>query len=178
MRTMIMTTALVLASAAQAQSPVQAPAPGWTPTTECPAMTAAPANFAGWEKPAPIDAGLGGTAATPLALSSAAQVTLVKQGNVTLHGGAKPDGSFDPFGGVLAIDIASPGVYQVAVSADAWVDIVGGNAVLQPSGDRKGPNCTSIAKILDYKLDAGRYLLEISGARAATLAVMIAPTGR
>ncbi|WP_340314432.1 hypothetical protein [Rhizorhabdus argentea] len=76
-------------------------------------------------------------------------------------------------GAILSVDIDEGGRYHVALGAPGWVDMVRDGKALEPVGDRPGPAGSAVAKILDYDLLPGRYVLALSGMADGEVTVMI-----
>ncbi|HPA37727.1 MAG TPA: homogentisate 1,2-dioxygenase [Phenylobacterium sp.] len=87
---------------------------------------------------------------------------------------AKP-GAPDSFSGLVAFDVAAAGDYQVALGAPAWIEVVGNGASVASTRHSHGPACSGVRKIVVFTLAPGRHLLEIVGASAPTVRVMVAP---
>jgi len=121
------------------------------------------AGFEGW----------GRTAGAVPSVGSAATLTLKPAAQVDFKPAlARPakDGSF---GGFFPIDIAKAGHYRIAVSAGAWIDLVQRGDRLKSADHSHGPACSGIAKIVAFDLQPGRYWLQLSDAKDATINVMV-----
>ena len=57
---------------------------------------------------------------------------------------------------------------------NAWVDVVRAGRALASSAHGHGPACTGIRKIVDFRLQPGRYVLQVSGGTSASVPVLIA----
>ena len=76
-------------------------------------------------------------------------------------------------GAILSVDVDEGGRYHVALGAPGWIDMVRDGKALEPVGDRPGAAGSGIAKILDYDLVPGRYVLALSGMTAGEVSVTI-----
>jgi hypothetical protein len=79
-------------------------------------------------------------------------------------------------GGLAALvpfEIRTQATYSVALSDGAWVDVVAGDKVMPSSSHRHGPACSGIHKIIDFRLQPGRYALHISAMTTPSVRVMI-----
>jgi hypothetical protein len=121
------------------------------------------AGFEGWGHPAGTALGVG--SASTLTLKPAAQIDF----KPALARPAK-DGSF---GGLFPIDIAKAGRYRIALSQGAWIDLVRKGDRLKSTDHAHGPACSGIAKIVAFDLMPGRYWVQLSGAKDATINVMV-----
>jgi len=120
-------------------------------------------GFEGWGHPAGSALGVG--SAATLTLKLAAQVDF----KPALARPAK-DGSF---GGFFPVDIAEAGRYRIALSQGAWIDLVRKGDRLKSTDHAHGPACSGIAKIVAFDMQPGRYWLQLSGAKDATINVMV-----
>ena len=123
------------------------------------------AGFEGWGHPMGSTPAIGHEAT--LALKPAKQVDF----KPALARAAKQG----TFGGFFPLDVAKAGHYRIALSAGAWLDLVQKSERLKLGGHGHAPACSGIAKIVEYDLRPGRYWLQLSGAKAATIGVMVSP---
>ncbi|MDB5738382.1 MAG: hypothetical protein JWO65_2050 [Sphingomonas bacterium] len=79
----------------------------------------------------------------------------------------------DDTGGLIRFSAATAGTYRVATGAPAWIDVVQGNHALASIAHAHGAPCSGIAKMVDFALPAGEYILQFSGTKAASLAVTV-----
>jgi hypothetical protein len=82
----------------------------------------------------------------------------------------------DGFGGLVAFAApAKPGVYQVTLSGEGWIDLVQEGKALD-AGDHSGAkNCPGLRKSVRFMLGAAPVVLQISDAVADTIKVGIRP---
>lgn len=145
------------------------------------AACAAPAELspalAGWNASAKAVTAVGkpGQAGKAvIASGEAVAVTLLRTPSVRFAvAPSKPGGSVS-FGGMLAFDVAEEGTYRVAQDARSWVDVIEGGKVAESVAHGHGPECSGIAKMVDFKLSPGRHILQVSANGAQTLKVMVA----
>lgn len=76
---------------------------------------------------------------------------------------------------VLPLDVKKAGIYRLALSAPAWLDVVRGGKVLESVAHTHGPPCTGIRKIVDFDLKPGSYTVQISGAKEPSATMLVAP---
>jgi hypothetical protein len=69
--------------------------------------------------------------------------------------------------------VTRPGTYRVALGQKAWIDVVRGRAGVASSAHAMGPRCTGVAKLVDFPLRPGRYVMQLTGAPAPTLPATI-----
>jgi len=127
----------------------------------CPAEPAAlPAAFKGWRE----------VSATP-AVGHAFDVRGADPATVRgLAPGAVARGGM---AALVPFEIETQATYSVALSEGAWVDVVAGDKVIPSSSHRHGPACSGIHKIVDFRLQPGRYALHISAMQTPSVRVMI-----
>lgn len=150
---------MALASGAQAQ----------TPAAACAAMDASlPAEFGGWGVRTP----LGAEAA--LAPGKAVEARLRPTPQVRYPVTPEKPGGTASHGGVLDLDIDWAGTYAVALGAGAWIDVIEDGKAVASTAHGHGPACSTIRKVVDFPLKAGRHVVQISGATTETLPVLVA----
>ena len=158
-----------LTAAAAAQSPG---APG---STGCPTSpTPGPDAFAGWTAPSPLAAAADrqGLIHSGLELGRSADVTLMPTPQVEyVLRPEKPGGSVS-YGGLLGLVVSEGGTYRIALSSAAWIDVVRDGKAVVSSAHGPGPACSSARKVVDFALDRGRYVLQVSANGAPTIRVM------
>lgn len=157
--TMMMVGAAVtmgLASPLGAQ--MAAPAPCATPAPPPPA-------FAGWEKRAPLADG--GT----IAIGQSAALALVSAPRFAIAPGHAP--ATGTFGASLRFTVATAGTYRVAVGSAVWIDVVQAGVSLTSTAHDRGPACSPVRKIVDFRLAPGVYALQVSGSATPSVGVMI-----
>ena len=167
--TAIAVAALLLWPAAvSAQDHMQAPA-------QCTAMVAPPPALAGWSNQARITAATkeDGLSAAALTIGHGARVTLAGTREVSyITQPDKPGGSV-AHGGLLSVTIDKPGTYQVNLSSGAWIDLVRDGKSVLSTAHAPGPACTGIRKTVQFPLQPGRYVLQISAESNTTMLVMV-----
>jgi hypothetical protein len=81
----------------------------------------------------------------------------------------------DTFAAVLAAPQLAPGLYQITLSAEAWIDVAE-NGKLVTSSDFSGQrDCPGVRKSVRFPLGAGPATIEISNAGADKIMFAIAP---
>jgi len=134
-----------------------------TPQPVCVRM-ASVAGFERWGHPSGSTLAIGGE--VTLALKPATGLEF----KPALARAAK-DGTF---GGYFPIDVAQAGRHRIALSQGAWVDLVQKGERLKPADHAHGPVCSGIAKIVAFDLKPGRYWIQLSDAKEATIGVEVA----
>lgn len=172
--------ALLLVCALPASIPgtsVQAQQVAASPACTVPAEI--PAALAGWAAPGAMQAAASvkASATARMTPGKAAQLELLPTPKVAyLLRPEKPGGSVS-FGGLTSFTVADEGVWRVALSSGAWVDVVKDGAALQSVAHGRGPDCSGIRKMVDYRLSPGTYTLQVAanGTDAVTLLVARLP---
>jgi hypothetical protein len=157
-----------------------APAVGWA-QAERPVCTGAPAPmppaYAAWAAKSDLNAA-GAAADLPKAelvpgkaitahLLPTKQVAYVVQPE-------KPGGSVSK-GGMFEVKIDTAGVYRFASGSGAWVDVLKDGKILESVNHMGGPACTGIRKMVDFPLEPGRYVLQISANADDVLPFLVLP---
>lgn len=164
-----------------AAAPPPAAAPQEQPAAEATCATARPAfpvGFEGWSVRTPLDAGAGARSAPVIVVGRAAELRLVSFDRLTPAVAparvAEPGSS----GGMALFQVTRPGTYRVALGGPAWIDVARAGRSLPAAAHGHGPSCTGIRKMVDFRLSPGRYILQLTGAAAVTMPVMIAHARR
>jgi hypothetical protein len=77
---------------------------------------------------------------------------------------------------MVVFDVVKAGVYRVALSAGAWVDVVQGGTIAQSVAHGHGPECSGIRKIVSFHLAPGRYVLQLVASDVPEVtAIVLAP---
>ncbi|MGU3540717.1 hypothetical protein [Methylobacterium sp. A54F] len=81
------------------------------------------------------------------------------------------------FGGVLRFPAPiAPGLYQVTLSDDAWIDVSQDGATTRPPvAHTMQRDCPTVRKSLRYQFGTNPVTIEISGAKAESIKIAIAP---
>ncbi len=140
----------------------------------CPAAPAPPPpELTGWSRPTALAAAADGAGAA-LAPGRAAQVRLIPTRDVAFAAPPEKPSAPDARGGLLSLPIDRAATYRVALGAPAWIDLLRDGKPLASVGHGHGPACTGVAKMVDFRLQPGRYTLQLSGASQAEVTVMVA----
>lgn len=145
----------------------------------CTAAAAIPADLAGWSAThgkAMAASKVATTASKAVLVQGvAAEVTLLPASRVEYAVAPRKPGQGDSYGGLLAFDVARAGHYRVAQSGRSWVDVIVDGKAVGSVGHGHGPDCSGIAKMVDFDLPVGRHFLQIAGNGEALVKVMVAP---
>jgi hypothetical protein len=142
---------------------------------KCETRVAPPPALAGWTEKSNV-----ASATTSDGLTQAA-LTLDKSALVALHPTRevsyvtqpdKPGGSV-AHGGLLSVAVATAGTYQVNLSSGAWIDLLQGGKPILSTAHAPGPACTGIRKTVQFPLQPGNYVLQLSANAAPDIQVMV-----
>ncbi len=164
----LLTTALIGASTIAAK-PVK-------PASDCPANPALPPELSDWSRAAANKTiyAYGEPRVADWPPLGAARTTLPLHRFESLRFEIAPERKPDPFkyGGMVPIEVKTPGRLVVALGAGAWIDLVRDGKFLKSVAHGHGPDCSGIRKMVEYDVEPGRYLLQISSAPAASIDAM------
>lgn len=146
---------------------------------DCAALPAPalPPELAGWSgarSRVEAASSAAGLASAMLSPGQAVEAILLPTPQVVFAASPEKPGDAASQSGMFRIDIAQAGRYRVTLGAGAWVDIAEDGAALPSVAHGHGPDCSGIRKMVDFDLKAGAHILQISGARDAALAMMVA----
>jgi hypothetical protein len=164
----ILAAALMVSGSALAQEMRQA-------APKCEAVAAPPPALAGWSDTRDI------ASATKADGLAAAALTIGKSAKVALHPTrevsyvAQPDkpGGSVAHGGLLSVAVVAAGTYQVNLSSGAWIDLLKDGRAILSTAHAPGPACTGIRKTVQFPLQPGRYVLQLSANAAPDIQVMV-----
>jgi hypothetical protein len=85
---------------------------------------------------------------------------------------APKDGTFAGFASSKGV---TPGIYSVALSAPAWLDLVQGGQFLKAKSFSGVQGCDGIRKVVKFELTGRPFTLQISGVATDSIAVTLMP---
>jgi hypothetical protein len=142
---------------------------------KCASVAVPPPALSGWSSKQDLAAAAkeDGLSSAALTVNHAASVTLLPTRDVSfITQPDKPGGSV-AHGGLLGVTIASAGTYQINLSSGSWIDLVRDGKSVLSTAHAPGPACTGIRKTVQFPLQPGRYVLQISANADPTIAVMV-----
>lgn len=166
-----MLPALLLLAALQQTPPAEAPVCPATPVS----LTA---PWSGWTTAAPLAAAskAADLGAATLTLGHRADISLMPASGVTFGIPLARPIATDSTGGLVAITIATPGTYRLALGSALWADMIGPDGKPVSSiAHGHGPDCSGIHKYVDFPLQPGRYVLQLSGGKVPAVGAMLTP---
>jgi hypothetical protein len=82
----------------------------------------------------------------------------------------------DGFGATIDVaNIDAPGLYQITLSDEAWIDVVQGGATAKSVGFTGQKDCPGLRKSVRFNLAAGPLTVQISDATRDAIGLAIAP---
>jgi hypothetical protein len=82
----------------------------------------------------------------------------------------------ESFAGLLEADsIQQPGLYQVTLSQEAWVDVIQNDAFVKSTAHSGKRGCAEVRKSVRFELGKGPAVIQISGVDADTIDFAILP---
>lgn len=139
-------------------------------------------ELSNWERPIHTIAGAKALSSTSqseaapiLAVGPSVELQLSPLSEIHFPVGPAKQVSTDSYGGMFALPVVDAGTYRLALSAGAWVDVIGreSKTALTSIGHSHGPECSSIRKMVDFTLKAGTYWVQIAGNKAPHLTLMV-----
>jgi len=160
--------AAVLASGAAGAQEMQA-------VPKCTELVAPPPALAGWTSKQDVSSAskADGLPRAALTIDRGATVALHPTREVSYV--AQPDkpGGSVASGGLLSVSIATAGTYQVNLSSGAWIDLLQDGKAVLSTAHAPGPACTGIRKTVQFPLQPGRYVLQLSANADPIIQVMV-----
>lgn len=164
MRAVPIIAALLLPACATAQHSVP---------VEAEAACAAPATPFAAARPLASVTGRESLPAARFAVGEAVALTLHPDGEVAYVSLPKGEGEESSFGGIAAFGVAEAGVYRVGLSEPVWVDVVEQGKPAEAGKFGRGEPCSGIRKGVEFALQPGEHVLEISGGIEPSVAVIV-----
>jgi len=79
-------------------------------------------------------------------------------------------------GGMVRLPaLAKPGIYQITLSDDAWIDVIQNGRYARSVGSTGRSDCPGVRKSVRLDLDASPVVLQVSGVAPETIALTIGP---
>ncbi|MGK6324222.1 hypothetical protein ACMGDM_14225 [Sphingomonas sp. DT-51] len=137
-----------------------------------------PTGMSGWSHRAALAAGTSTRSAPVIVIGRGADLRLAPAERVTPAVASPKTPDEGDTAGLALFQVSRPGTYRVALGDAAWIDVVQAGRALAASAHGHGPSCSGIRKMVDFQLEPGRYVLQLSGTKASSLQVMIAHAPR
>ncbi|WKA28059.1 hypothetical protein [Bradyrhizobium roseum] len=79
-------------------------------------------------------------------------------------------------GGMVRLPaLAKPGIYQITLSDDAWIDVIQNGRYARSVGSTGRSDCPGVRKSVRLDLDASPVVLQLSAVAADTVAITFGP---
>ncbi len=78
------------------------------------------------------------------------------------------------FGGVVRLPaVAKPGIYQVTLSDEAWIDVIQDGHYARSIGSTDRSDCPGLRKSVCFELNASPFVVQLSGVTTEMIAVAV-----
>ena len=81
----------------------------------------------------------------------------------------------ETFAGAVTFAAPRAGTVQINLSDAAWIDVIQGDAARKPSAFSGAVGCAGLRKAVRFDLDAGSFVLQVSGAAQDHLRLIVEP---
>jgi hypothetical protein len=82
----------------------------------------------------------------------------------------------DSFGGVISFaNVPRAGLYQITLSAEAWIDVIQDGQALKSTAHSGKRGCADIRKSVRFDLKPGALTIQLSGASEKTVNLAVVP---
>jgi hypothetical protein len=146
------------------------------PAPVCPANPVLPPELADWARAVPGKTfyAYGEPREADFPTLGAARTELPLHKAESLRYWITPERAPDPFkyGGLVPIEVKKAGRLVVALDTGAWIDLVRDAKFVKSAAHGHGPACSGIRKMVEFDVQPGRYVLQISSAPAASVRAM------
>ena len=168
MRSLFLLLAPILVAA---QAAPMEHAPETCPTPAAPL----PAELAAWKTGPSLAAATDRTtlARTRLTVGRRTELMLAPKDSVRYPSTPSKPGEPASLGGMASFSVSRAGTYRVLLGTPAWIDVVNSRKAQTSTAHAHGAACSGIAKMVDFKLAPGRYVIQIAGSKAAAAPVLI-----
>ncbi|MDR3373899.1 MAG: hypothetical protein P4L98_09245, partial [Ancalomicrobiaceae bacterium] len=134
-----------------------------------------PAELSGWTTQLPIVAATqpGQIGSAEVKVGQAVKASMQMTPGVTYAARPANPGGTVSSGGIFKLSIPETGTYRVAVGTHSWIDIVDSGKLVESVNHGGGPACSGIKKMVDYPLNAGTYVLQLSAGDEMTAGILV-----
>lgn len=162
-RSIFILLALLMAAPALAQEPIGCDKFKW-PVDRERALLANPTQMAS-----------GGTVSQPLSEAVLVVLVPIADANLPLAPSRAPKSSNTYAGFVRVPAIPQAGTYRITLSHGAWIDVVQEGHELESVTFSGVSGCDGIAKSVKFELAPVPFVIELSGATASAVAIVVTP---
>lgn len=136
---------------------------GTKPTCSAGLNTALPEAWKSWESPEAVPAAATPATQSEILIGQAYAAPLKPTASVSYAVQPRKTNA-GTSGGLFMLTIDKAGVYTIGLDLPGWIDVVRDGKVVKSSGHGHGPDCSTIRKMVDFRLDPGHYTVQISNA--------------
>jgi hypothetical protein len=135
-----------------------------------------PADLAAWTARTPLAAAAspGGLAKATLTPGRAIVAELPQTSQVKFVTQPERPGGSVSHGGMFDIKVDKAGTYVIGLGSGAWIDVLKDGKPLTSTAHSPGPACSTLRKMVDFPLEPGRYVLQVSANADAKLPILLA----
>lgn len=108
-----------------------------------------------------------------LTLNSASLVGLLPTPKIQYVARPTNEGGTVSYGGTFRITLKEKGLYRVVLANASWIEMVKDGKSAQSVAHAQGSKNSGIRKMVDYNLDEGTYILQLSAGADTTSAVLV-----
>ena len=83
------------------------------------------------------------------------------------------EGGSVSYGGIFEVQIKESGTYRVALGNASWIDMVKDATAAKSIAHNEGAQNSGIRKMVDYNLEVGTYVLQLSAGADSTTAILV-----
>ncbi|MBS0364171.1 MAG: homogentisate 1,2-dioxygenase [Proteobacteria bacterium] len=125
-----------------------------------------PADLTGWTAQTPLAAAANpaGLAKAAIAPGKAIAADLPQTSMVKFVTQPERPGGSASHGGMYELRVEKAGTYVFALGSGAWIDVLKDGKPLTSTAHSHGPACSTVDKLVDFRLEPGRYVLQLSAA--------------
>ena len=137
-----------------------------------------PAPWHGWTSPETLNGGSGLGTAGKLVAGHTYAAALPPSSTMSYVVPLPKPAAAGTFAGLFTLMVDKAGTYSIALSQGAWIDVApAAGPVLTSTAHGHGPACTTIHKVVDFALQPGAYVVQVSGAQSSPILIAIQPKG-
>ena len=135
-----------------------------------------PAPWTGWTTPEPLKGAANLGAAGKLVAGHTYSAALSASPAMSYVVPLPKPAAEGSYAGLFTLSVVTAGTYSIALSNGAWIDVVPeAGAALTSVAHGHGPACTTIHKVVDFALQPGAYVVQVSGAQTSPVVIGIEP---
>jgi hypothetical protein len=135
-----------------------------------------PADLAAWTAQTPLAAAASPAGLPKASLTPGKAVTADLPQTSEVHFVTQPErpGGSVSHGGMFELRIDKAGTYVIGLGSGAWIDVLKDGKALSSTAHSPGPACSTLRKMVDFPLEPGRYVLQVSANADAKLPILLA----